>query len=889
MIGETISHYRVLDRLGRGGMGVVYRAEDVKLGRLVALKFLPDELANNREALARFQLEARAASALNHPTICTIYEIDQAAGRHFMAMELLEGRTLAEHIAAGPLELDLLLDVAIQIADALDAAHSKGILHRDIKASNIMLTSRGQPKILDFGLAKLRQQRRAGEMEDAAEAETWAEHLTSPGVAIGTAAYMSPEQARGQDLDARTDLFSLGSVLYELAAGKLPFPGRTSAVIFEALLGRDPHPPSQHNSNVPPELDRIILRLLEKERGRRYQSALELRADLRRLKQQADSQRFLTARITTPHVPSTAREEMPTQPATAAQPAALPWPRIAGVAAVFVLLAFAFWALVPRPAPPATDRGPGQVTLLLSSEQPLSDPDLSPDGKMLAFATNEGGQVDLFAGRVAGGSRVRLTNDDAVEADPDFSPDGERIAFTRLRPGAAAPEICVVPSLGGDVRVVLLEAANPAWSPDGKQLMFVQRRPGEPSAVAVASADGADTRVLMRADSTYPLLRSPAWSPDGQQVAVVRSSGGIAGEIWLQPVMAEEPRRVSQDPPGVFSLSPLFSADGRRIVFQSNRSGATNLWSLDLRGGNLQQLTTGAGPDESPSIARDGSILYVNARTRAVLVVHDFTTNETRELMRHPSFLWAPAFSPDGKQIAFSRAETGGAWHIWVMTAEGGDARQVSSGALPQIYPRFSRDGRYLFYFTWTRGSRIWRVPLGGGAAEAISPQGIEDGYADVSPDGRTLAFVRNAEGSSRLFVMPAEGGDAKQLLETAAAVPRWSPDGQWIAFSPDRIYGGGIFLIRPDGSGLRRLTETGSWPVWWPDGRRIGYLTLGPDGAQQIHVVRVTGGPSTLLDAIQFDSSNYPFDISTDGRRLVTSNSVHFSSELWLLRPADR
>lgn len=885
MIGETISHYRILERIGRGGMGVVYRAEDLKLGRQVALKFLPDELTHKREALARFQLEARAASALNHPAICTIYEVDEADGRHFLAMELLEGRTLAEHVATGPLELDLLLDIAVQIADALDAAHSKGILHRDLKPGNLMLTARGQPKILDFGLAKLRTERQGLATIDGGDAETLAENLTSPGVAIGTAAYMSPEQARGQDLDARTDLFSLGTVLYELATGKLPFPGRTSAVIFEALLGRDPLPPSRHNPNVPPDLDRIILRLLEKERGRRYQSALELRSDLRRLKHQTDSQRFLTARITTPHVPSTTREPMPTQPATSAQAPARPWGRILLAGAGFAFLAAVFLLVVPRPDQPAP-AGPGRVTLLFSSEQPISDPDISPDGKMLAFAFNEGGRVDLFAGRVAGGSRVRLTNDDAVEADPDFSPDGERIAFTRLRPGAAAPEVCIVPSLGGDVRVVLTEAANPAWSPDSKQLVVVQRPPGQPPVVAVTSVEGGDVRPLLRGDSTYPLLRSPVWSPDGRHVAVVRSTGGIAGEIWLLPAAGGEPRRVSQDPPGVFSLSPLFSADSQRIVFQSNRSGATNLWSMDLNGGNLQQLTTGAGPDESPSIARDGSVLYVNARTRAVLVVHDLSTRETRELLRNPSFLWAPAFSPDGRQIAFSRAETGGAWHIWVIPADGGPARQVSSGSVPQIYPRFSRDARFLYYFTWQQKSRVWRAPLEGGPAVAVTPEGFEDGYADISPDGKTLVFTRNQEGSTRLFVMPAGGGEARQLADVAATVPRWSPDGQWIAFSPDRIYGGGIFLIRPDGSGLRRLTETGSWPVWWPDGQRIGYLTLGPDGSQQIRVVRAAGGASAPLEAIRFDGSNYPFDISPDGRQLVTSNSVHFSSELWLLQP---
>ncbi|MGH9794964.1 MAG: protein kinase domain-containing protein [Candidatus Acidiferrales bacterium] len=907
MLGETISHYRILQRLGRGGMGVVYRAEDVNLGRHVALKFLPEELANDREALARFRLEARAASALNHPAICTIYEIDEAAGRHFMAMELLEGRTLSDHLASGPLDLDLLLDTALEIADALDAAHSKGILHRDIKPGNIMITTRGQPKILDFGLAKLRQEKHAGETVGIGGGP-WPEHLTSPGVAIGTAAYMSPEQARGQDLDPRTDLFSFGSVLYEMAAGRLPFPGRTSAVIFEALLARDPAAPSQFHAQIPPELDRIILRLLEKERGRRYQSALELRSDLKRLRHQTDSQRFLTTRITRPHAPSTAREDMVTQPATQARrPSRAPWV-LAGVAIVLAVVAAAAW-LWNSGGQPSRLGSAGRVTLLFSSEEQVSDPDLSPDGKMLAFAVKEAGRVDLFVSRVAGGSRVRLTEDDAVESDPDFSPDGDRVAFTRLRAGDT-PEVCVAPSLGGDVAVVAAGGANPAWSPDGARLAFILRPPNEPAALATVGADGAAVRVLLRADSAYPLLRSPVWSPSGREIAVVRSMGGIAGEIWL--VAADggaPPRRVSRDAPGVFSLSPLFSPDGRRIVHQSNRSGATNLWSMDLQGGSLEQLTTGAGPDESPSISRDGSILYVNARARAVLVVHDFSTRETREVLRHPSFIWAPAFSPDGRTLAFSRAETDGSWHIWVASLDGGAPRRITSGALPEIYPRFSRDGAAVYYFSWSaQPDRVWRVPVSGGPPQPVTPEGFEDGYADVSPDGTTLVFARAEEGATRLYVMPAAGGEPftsqnaaqgrpfasqnaaqgkpRRLTDAPGAVPRWSPDGRWIAFSPDRIYGGGIFLIRPDGSGLRRLTDTGSWPVWWPDGNRIAYLTVGPDGSQQIRVVPATGGRTSILTAIQFDGLNYPIDISPDGTKLATSNSVHFSSEVWLLRP---
>jgi Tol biopolymer transport system component len=513
---------------------------------------------------------------------------------------------------------------------------------------------------------------------------------------------------------------------------------------------------------------------------------------------------------------------------------------------------------------------------------------LSPDGKLFVYATEDAGQrVDLFFGRTSGGGHVRLTNDSAYESAPRYSPDGERIAFTRRGSPDGTPEICTMPALGGPIACIIRPGAGATWSPDGSRLGFLRPAGAEsPVELVTARADGTDVRVLLRGDSQYPFPRQPAWSPDGTHLAVVRGTGGIAGELWLVPASGGAPRKLSDESPAVFSQAPVFTPDGRGLVYSSNRGGAINIWFRALDGSAPRQLTTGAGPDEWPSVARDGVVTFVNARSRNTLDVYGVSGGAPKILLQHSPYLWAPAFSPDGRDLAYTRGEVDGSWHIWTMPAGGGEARRLTSSATGEIYPRYTPDGQFVLYHTWGSPSRIWRVPAAGGTAQPVSSGTHSDGYADVSPDGRWIAFVRAEREGERIYVAPFDGGPERRLTASPGSVPRWSPDGRQIAFSRNRSFNDGIVVIDADGTHERRLTEKGGWPVWWPGGGRVAYLTLRPDQRQEIHVVSTDGAMPAPLAHVRFVHNNHPFDISRDRQWLATSNTMFVADEIWLLKP---
>jgi eukaryotic-like serine/threonine-protein kinase len=859
MVGKTFAHYVVLEKAGAGGMGVVFRARDETLHRDVALKLPSSNTLTDAESRERVLREARAASALNHPHICTIYEVGEVDGQPYIAMEYLAGETLARRIPPNGLPTESVLDLGAQVADAMDHAHTQGILHRDLKSANVRMTSSGQLKVLDFGLAM--------NIKDASfEGVTRSTTLDSGGVA-GTLAYLAPELLQGKAPDVRTDIWSLGVLLYELAAGALPFQGRTGFELTTAILKESPAALPTH---VTPGLRAVIMHCLTKDPENRYQHASEIRAALEAL--QSDT--GVTQRA----------------PIPPAEKSAARYVLYAASLLAVVASAFFFYGRFGKPA--AGMQAGGKLRLFLSSEGYLGGPALSPDGKMLAYVRGIDGKQDLYVSRLSGGEHLRLTNDGTQKDDPQFSPDGEKIVFVRHDANSNQSELCVIPALGGNLVPLLPWAENPAWSPDGSRLAFISRKPGETETLVISASDGSDARTILKGDDVYPFFGRATWSPDGKLVAASRSRGGMNREIWTVSAQGGTPARLTQDAQGVVSDSPVFTPDGRGVVHRSNRGGASNIWWQPLDANSPVQLTSGPGPDSFPSIARNGTIAFLNSRSRYSLLLYSLPDGVTTTLLTDASRMWAPAFSPDGKEIVYSRDQPDGLWHLWIIPAERGQARQITSGKIPEIYPRFAPDGATIFFNTWgTEPLSIWHVPSQGGPPRpATTSTAGSDAYGDVSPDGRSIVFARTENKISHLYVAPADGtGQARRVMDAPGAVPRWSPDGEWISFSPSRSFSSGVFIVHPDGTGLRQLTKTGGWAVWWPDGGHIGFQAVGPDGNQQIQVYSLKSEETRTLSNMHFIGINFPFDVSRDGKKLITTNFQHLSDEIWLLEPAEK
>jgi eukaryotic-like serine/threonine-protein kinase len=822
MLGETVSHYRVVEKIGGGGMGVVYKAEDTRLGRFVALKFLPDEISSQLPVLDRFRREARAASALNHPNICTVYDVGEEEGRAFLAMEFLEGQTLKHRIDGRPLPIDFVLEMGIQIADALDAAHAKGIIHRDIKPANIFITKSRQAKLLDFGLAKMDSRR---DLNATADGETLKD-LTSPGSALGTVAYMSPEQARGEELDPRTDLFSLGATLYEMTTGKPAFDGNTSAVIFESILNRNPVPPRQLNPDLAPQLERILDRALEKDRDLRYQSAAEMRAEMKILKRTLDSQRNAVAQGP-PHSASGSAAAIPTAlPAPVARRGGLlPYSIAAAGAGLLAGLALG-WLLHAV----HTRTNPAIYHQLTFRRGTVRSARFTPNGQSVVYgAAWEGKPTELFiTSPESPQSRSLERHGDELMS---ISSTGDIALLTNVTVTGTYTQVGTLarmPINGGGPRDILDGVQWADWSPDGKQLAIVRD---------IGGKNRLEFPIGKVIHETPGWISHPRISPDGERVAFLEHPqvGDDAGSVNV--IDRQGSHKVLSD--NFLTVEGLaWAQDGKEIWFTGaeNEGNGRSLDAVTL-GGSMRILTRVPAALQLEDVGRDGKVLLIRQSWRREL------SGLTAGTPREQDFSWLdysfPAeLSADGKRLLFDEEGVGGGgnYSVYLRKVAEDSAVRLGDGESVTLSP----DGKWVLALTMASPAQLILLPSGAGDAQQITHDNLYHSWARWLPDSQGIVFTAKQEGhGARIYV---------QKSITAKAMPV-SPEGI------DPL----VIALAPDGSQV---------------------AGVGPDGLAYLYPL--TDGPAKSVPG--FQAGEQPIEWSADGKSLYVYRPGEFPAKVYQL-----